>query len=169
MTGALQQKCDSPLASASRPVKERGGGWRRIATPYDHHWLPLRLAGTLFEGTPGRERWIGRRTRGISLVSARPCPVRDCRRARFPLGRRRLIPSRDAGCKGACIDGEDRISPSGPCGATRRVRFEPSVRRWAQAQLRGQAQVAVVGRFRADDRGMCRRRDYPANRRKHRG
>ncbi len=68
---------------------------------------------------------------GASLVSrpAMSCPRLPARSSPDNRGRR-LIPSRDAGDLGACIDGEDRIfSRPALCGPAGALRFEPSVRR----------------------------------------
>src|SRR5271165_1937964 len=60
-------------------------GWRRNATPNDHTWLPSRLGWTSL-----RRAWKEAADRpedgeGEPLRPFRPCPVRDCRRAK-PLG-----------------------------------------------------------------------------------
>ena len=57
--------------------------------------------------------------------------------AALPLGTRGLIPSRDSGAQGACIDGEDRIFNRRSSGAGGGLRFEPSVRRWASPNSGG--------------------------------
>ena len=73
------------------------------------------------------------------------------------------------GAKGACIDGEDRFFVGPPSGGlVIAVRtFCPVV--GLTARLRGQAQVAAATPCIGRRRGMCSRRKYPANRRKHRG
>jgi hypothetical protein len=73
------------------------------------------------------------------------------------------------GAKGACIDGEDRffVKPlSGGLVISVRT-FCPVV--GLIARLRGQAQVAAATPLSRARYGMCSGREYPANRRKHRG
>ena len=73
------------------------------------------------------------------------------------------------GAKGACIDGEDRffVKPlSGGLVISVRT-FCPVV--GLIARLRGQAQVAAATPWIRARCGMCSGREFPANRRKHRG
>ncbi len=145
---APQQNCyESPCAGAPNPAKQRagvGGAMRPPMIIFGFRFGSARLS----EGATGESGgWAGG-LGGPPSRLVRPCPVRDCRRARLlfseetPLnshprrgrsgglhrrGRPSFRPAARFGPEGAC--GSNHLSGGG-----------------LQARLRGQAQVVAIGR-----------------------